>query len=248
MARVCSLLLVVTHGASATLGYAYGGANTQASQCPISSVGTGNTVADAYTCCVVAAAALNIAPNSALNCPSDGVSVPTQAFDWAPKGCFKRFNQLYYNAHATGTARNDAYPVCRVPFPPPSPPPPSPPYSPPEPPSPPAPPTPPPNPHPPPPMSVRCGCKRFANGASADTENLCIKRNADPWVEGTCVPGPNCPGNDFSQCAWSGVTQCNDEAGIWKDKKCAKKKRKGKCRKQRVLEKCRLTCGGCRRE
>ena len=38
---------------------------------------------------------------------------------------------------------------------------------------------------------------------------------------------------------------CRDQPGVWANKKCAKKARKGKCAKRKVLKKCAITCGSC---
>jgi len=38
---------------------------------------------------------------------------------------------------------------------------------------------------------------------------------------------------------------CEDRSGKWADRKCQKKLRKGKCRKKKVKDNCKLTCNNC---
>lgn len=118
---------------------------------------------------------------------------------------------------------------------PPSPPPPKPP--------PPAPPSPPP---PPPPLIDMCGCHRMYNGLTAESvaTDVCVKVEAYAKICRPCAS----VGNDHSPCLGSspaGAVFCEDDPGRWATKKCPRKKRKGKCNRKKVRQRCRLTCNAC---
>ena len=140
-------------------------------------------------------------------------------------------------------------------MPPPSPPPqnppppspsPSPPLPPRTPPLPPSPPQPPSSPPPPPPFATECGCTFMWNGVDPTwpASDVCVKMEAGNKICRPCFGGA---GDDHSPCLTSSG-MCADTAGQWANKKCAKKKMKGKCHKKRVQRHCGLTCGHCRRD
>jgi len=224
------------------LSFLPGDLNTNAVDCPLGHIGLDNTAEDVYECCVIAAAQVNTVPDGD-GCKIDGTP-STYSVNWQPKGCIVNPSTnpnvlplVYYNSHATGRAHTQWRPICRR-INPPSPPPPKPPLPSPPPPSPL--PEPPP---PPPPISHECGCRIFSQGASHLSPILCIKRSADhsKW---DCRPpsgGYSC-GSDYSLCT---RTPCEDTSGVWAIRKCYKKQRKGKCRKTRVRNNCKLTCGLC---
>jgi len=116
---------------------------------------------------------------------------------------------------------------------------------------------PPPSPPSAPPLYVTCGCQRVLDGADTAADALCIKkegpltvcRHAPAVHDGNANQGARCPG-DMAICETTGGTYstpraCNDEPGIWANKKCARKLRKGKCHKKRPQKKCAKTCAGC---
>jgi hypothetical protein len=112
-----------------------------------------------------------------------------------------------------------------------------------------APPPPPPMPPepPPPPMNVQCGCGEYRNGVSEQSSSFCVKVEGDKSI--CYVYNDGCPG-DMTRCpvaipsAIPAPNACMDSI---KTKKCARKARKGKCRKRKIAQiKCRLTCATCR--
>lgn len=108
----------------------------------------------------------------------------------------------------------------------------------------------PPSPSPPPPSpSPTCQsvCRSYSNGASPFLMgNGCYK-----W-DGNCVPYHGRCDSDRQVClsldASTSVDQnggCIDEWSSSKPRKCARKLRKNKCHKRRVMAKCLRTCGIC---
>ena len=145
-------------------------------------------------------------------------------------------------AVATATAT-----LVSGPPPPMSPPPPPPPPSPsPAPPPPPSPPNPPPS---PPPLADVCGCTVMFNGVSTSwlAQDICVKMEGPNKVCRPCGDGLTDHSPCYVEGGYSNIngSPCEDEAGRWRDKKCAKKKTKGKCWKKRVRKKCPVTCGMC---
>ena len=64
--------------------------------------------------------------------------------------------------------------------------------------------------------------------------------------------GMSCSSTDYLPClsaaayvATGGGGACADTAGNWANKKCPKKKRKGKCHKKKVKKNCKATCALC---
>jgi len=137
--------------------------------------------------------------------------------------------------------------VFEAPSPPPPTPPPSPPPTLPPPPSPPPPAPPPPSPPPPPPPPVpplyeRCECDVMLGSAQFAQDNLCVKMEFGRRI---CRQIYQCPSDMYTCTDDPGQIDsgCND---IFSQRKCMKKKNKGKCLKKRIREKkCRNTCGGC---
>lgn len=145
------------------------------------------------------------------------------------------------------------------PLPPPSPPadppqppaPPSPVTPPALPPRPPCPPSPPPPPppalppsSPPPPLHVRCGCTTWTDTSIFRAQSsICVKtlgRRAR-----VCSPNYHTCPSDMQLCEGDASDACVDAPGRWEARKCAKKASKSKCRKRRVAQNCRRTCGTC---
>jgi len=106
-------------------------------------------------------------------------------------------------------------------------------------------------PPPPPPTYVCSSCKNYFNGAQKGSNYLCLKPG-----ELSCYPidwHGGC-GNGLVKCVDASITvpvtsihysgTPSDKAGIWADKKCGKKRAKGKCFKKRVQRFCGLTCRG----
>merc|ERR1719453_2724437 len=119
------------------------------------------------------------------------------------------------------------------------PPPPAPPL---EPPPPPVPPSPPPSPPPPPPPPP-CGdaqCAEFRNGASASDARVCTKEEAGRTV---CYKFGSCP-SDTSVCLTGAVGNDPSCVDSVKQKKCDRKKSKGKChsKRKKMYRICRYTC------
>ena len=101
-------------------------------------------------------------------------------------------------------------------------------------------------------------CTSYQNGADASmigNNAMCMKSQATGIAntfDYVCTPNPTkqpdgCP-SDAVPCpspALTGIStaECFDKKGA---AKCAKKFRKGKCRKEKIkYKKCKLTCGGC---
>ena len=130
-------------------------------------------------------------------------------------------------------------------IPAPSPPPPTPPPPPISPP-----PSTPPSPPPPPMCSALCasGIGEYLDGAKASMTELCVHTNVGQLNQ--CRPqyGSECAGGMY-QCYNTAGTQsakgCKDKKGKWRKKKCAKKAAQGKCIKNKVQKKCKLTCDVC---
>lgn len=105
------------------------------------------------------------------------------------------------------------------------------------PPPPPEPPEPPPPPSPP--MNVQCGCDNYRNGVSTQASSYCVKVENKQTV---CYSDNGGCSGDMTRCP-APVNTCTDAI---KAKKCARKKRKGRCAKRNIAQiKCRLTCGTC---
>ena len=110
-----------------------------------------------------------------------------------------------------------------------------------------APPPPPPSPPlaPPPPLWQSCGCRQFRNGASSQSQSLCVKMEAKERV---CYEGTGGCAGDMTKCSevvagGSSFTGCDDKIGT---RKCNRKQRKGKCTKRKVRDiRCRKTCLAC---
>jgi len=109
--------------------------------------------------------------------------------------------------------------------------------------------SPPPSPPSPPPL---CGsCKAYFNGAKAGSSYLCLKPGElscypVQWNGGCLNAMVKCQDASLvvpiTSVHFSGTP--TDKAGVWADKKCAKKLSKGKCHKKRVQRFCGLTCRG----
>jgi len=119
-----------------------------------------------------------------------------------------------------------------LPLPPPMLPPPSPPL-----------PTPPP---PSPPAASVCGCSIYLENLTPASlaSDVCVKQEAHRIM---CRPKFSHFGSlqcnpDMYPCV---EVACIDVAGRWASHKCAKKLRKGKCNKRRIMNKCPRTCRAC---
>lgn len=125
----------------------------------------------------------------------------------------------------------------------PSPPPPVPPSAPP--------PSVPPSPSPPPNCYTHC----FGNtedslvqGATTEHNVLCVQLR--PNLPSHCSPkyGEECDYQQF-ECAnpygTISATGCSDKQGKWRRKKCKKKASKGKCYKEKIKKKCKMSCDLC---
>ena len=77
---------------------------------------------------------------------------------------------------------------------------------------------------------------------------VCIKRES---TRAMCRPkayhfGLRQCNQDMQPCdVGDGTASCADTPGKWATRKCAKKSSKGKCRKRRIAQLCRRTCGAC---
>jgi len=151
--------------------------------------------------------------------------------------------------HGATTTLQTAIPTVTLALYPPSPP--QPPTSPPPSPSP---LSPPPQPLPPPPMASACGCSVYLDGLfpTAPASNVCMKTEATGYLSRTVCrpinPGSMSCNSDHQACHVSnpGAGVCADRPGRWAQRKCVKKRSRGKCRKRRIgLNYCRLTCGLC---
>lgn len=73
-------------------------------------------------------------------------------------------------------------------------------------------------------------------------DDVCIKSEGSRRV---CKPKAGGCDLDARPCIAKDGNLCVDSRGKWADKKCAKKRRKGKCHKRKIQSKCPFTCDQC---